>query len=116
MHWVATERSRNDGSKTQYYVVILDQLQGCSGALERAPEAQIRGPLTRTADSNSRGLLPGSHCCHSSGKGPTDGITLQMNFPQKITFDMLYTNEFLIRIRSRAVIFQKYNNYIIYFS
>jgi len=24
--WVATECSRNDGSETQYYVVILDQL------------------------------------------------------------------------------------------
>ena len=41
------ECSQNDGSKTQYYVVILDQLQGRSGALERAPELRIRGSLTR---------------------------------------------------------------------
>ena len=47
MRWVATECSRNDGSKTQYYIVILDQLQGRSGALERAPESRIRGPLTK---------------------------------------------------------------------
>ena len=40
------ECSQNDGSKTQYYIVILDQLQGRSGALEQAPESQIRGPLT----------------------------------------------------------------------
>jgi len=40
------ECSWNDGSKTQYYIVILDRLQGCSGELERAPESQIRGPLT----------------------------------------------------------------------
>ena len=30
-------------------------------------------------------------------------VTPQMNFPWKITFDMLYTNEFLIRVRSRAL-------------
>ena len=36
----------DDGSKTQCYVVILDQLQDCSGGLERAPESRIRGPLT----------------------------------------------------------------------
>ena len=43
---MATECSWNDGSKTQYYYVILDRLQGRSGALERAPESQIRGSLT----------------------------------------------------------------------
>jgi len=43
---VATEHSRNDGSKAQYYVVILDRLQDRSGGLERAPESRIRGPLT----------------------------------------------------------------------
>jgi len=43
---MATECSWNDGSKIQYYVVILDQLQGRSGGLEQAPESQIRGPLT----------------------------------------------------------------------
>jgi len=43
---VATEHSRNDGSKAQYYVVILDRLQDRSGGLERAPESWIRGPLT----------------------------------------------------------------------
>jgi len=42
---VATKCSRNDGSKTQYYVVILDRLQGRSRALERALESWIRGPL-----------------------------------------------------------------------
>jgi len=30
-------------------------------------------------------------------------ITPQMNFPQKITFDTLYTNKFLIRVCSRAL-------------
>jgi len=48
---VATEHSRNDGSKAQYYVVILDQLQDRSGGLERAPESRIRGPLTTTLAS-----------------------------------------------------------------
>ena len=43
---MVTECSWNDGSKTQYYVVILDRLQGRSGALERALESQIRGSLT----------------------------------------------------------------------
>ena len=28
---------------------------------------------------------------------------LQMNFPQEITFDTLYTNRFLFRIRSRTL-------------
>jgi len=46
--WVVTECSRNDGSKTQYYIVILDQLQGCSRGLEWAPESRIRGPLAST--------------------------------------------------------------------
>ena len=40
------ECSWNDGSKTQYYYVILDQLPGRSGGLERAPEWRVRGPLT----------------------------------------------------------------------
>jgi len=31
------------------------------------------------------------------------GVTLQANFPWKITFDMLYTNEFVIRVHSRAL-------------
>ena len=39
------ECSWNDGSKTQYYVVILDQLQGHSGGLEQALELRVRGPL-----------------------------------------------------------------------
>jgi len=30
-------------------------------------------------------------------------VTQQVNFPRKITFDMLYTNEFVIRVRSRAL-------------
>ena len=30
-------------------------------------------------------------------------VTPQVNFPQKITFDTLYTNEFVIRVRSRAL-------------
>ena len=30
-------------------------------------------------------------------------VTLQMNFLWKITFNMLYTNEFLIRVYSRAL-------------
>jgi len=42
---VATECSWNDGSKAQYYVVILDRLLGRSGGLERAPEWRVRGPL-----------------------------------------------------------------------
>jgi len=40
------ERSWNDGSKTQYYIVILDRLQDRSRGLERAPESRIRGLLT----------------------------------------------------------------------
>jgi len=31
------------------------------------------------------------------------GVTPQVNFPRKITFDTLYTNEFVIRVRSRAL-------------
>jgi len=53
MRWVAMEYSWNDGSKTQYYYVILDRLQGRSGGLERAPESRIRGPFTR-ADHRNR--------------------------------------------------------------
>ena len=43
---VATECSWNDGSKTQYYIVILDRLPGRSEGLERAPEWRVRDPLT----------------------------------------------------------------------
>jgi len=42
------ECSWNDGNKTQYYVVILDQLQGHSRGLVQAPESCVRGPLTFT--------------------------------------------------------------------
>jgi len=31
------------------------------------------------------------------------GVTPQVNFPWKIIFDTLYTNEFVIRVRSRAL-------------
>jgi len=51
---VATECSWNDGSKTQYYVVILDQLQDRSGGLEQALESRIRGPLTRRVFKSSQ--------------------------------------------------------------
>jgi len=43
---MATECSWNNGSKAQYYVVILDRLLGRSGGLEWAPEWRVRGPLT----------------------------------------------------------------------
>ena len=43
---VAMECSWNDGSKTQYYYVMLDRLPGRSGGLERAPEWRVRGSLT----------------------------------------------------------------------
>jgi len=46
------ECSRNDGSKTQYYIVILDRLQGRSKGLEWALESWIRGSLTATASQN----------------------------------------------------------------
>jgi len=49
------ECSWNDRSKTQYYVVILDRLQGHSGGLEQAPELHVRGLLTTIAHL---GLLP----------------------------------------------------------
>jgi len=42
------ECSWNDGSKTQYYIVILDQLQDHSGGLEQAPESRVRGSLIFT--------------------------------------------------------------------
>ena len=45
---MATEHSRNDGSRAQYYVIILDRLQDRSGGLEQAPESWIRGPLIFT--------------------------------------------------------------------
>jgi len=51
VHWVATECSQNDGSKTQYYYIILDRLQDCSGGVERALESRIRGPLTLTSQN-----------------------------------------------------------------
>jgi len=35
--------------------------------------------------------------------GRVDTVTPQANFLRKITFDMLYTNEFVIRVRSRAL-------------
>jgi len=47
---VAMECFWNDGSKTQYYYVILDRLRDRSGELERAPESRIRGPLTRALE------------------------------------------------------------------
>jgi len=40
------ECSWNDGSKTKYYYVIFDQLQGHSEELIWAPESFVRGPLT----------------------------------------------------------------------
>ena len=55
MRRVATEHSRNDGSKAQYYVVILDRLQDRSRGLERAPESQIRGPLTDGRKEDMKG-------------------------------------------------------------
>jgi len=48
VHWMAMECSWNNGSKTRYYIVILDRLQDRSRGLERALEPQIRGFLTIT--------------------------------------------------------------------
>jgi len=54
------ECSWNDGSKAQYYIVILDRLLGRSGGLEQALEWRVRGPLTpmslsrRNQQMNSR--------------------------------------------------------------
>ena len=55
---MATECSWNDGSKTQYYIVILDRLLGRSGGLEQAPEWRVRGPLTKVEHL----LLPQLRC------------------------------------------------------
>jgi len=49
------ECSWNDGGKTQYYIVILDQLQGHSRGLVWAPESYVKGSLTSLR-----------HCCYSS--------------------------------------------------
>ena len=54
---MAMECSWNDGSKTQYYVVILDRLPGRSGGLERAPEWRVRGPLILTLLTTSFHIL-----------------------------------------------------------
>jgi len=59
VRWVAMERSRNDGSKTQYYIVILDQLWDRSGGLEWAPESRVRGPLTKHVPGESIGKADG---------------------------------------------------------
>jgi len=48
VHWVATECSWNDRSETQYYIVILDRLQGRSRELEQIPELRVRGSLTHS--------------------------------------------------------------------
>jgi len=63
---VATECSWNDGSKTQYYIVILDRLPGCSRGLERALEWRVRGPLTDidAVDQCLRDLLKVSNHLH----------------------------------------------------
>ena len=53
---VATECSWNDGSKTQYYIVILDRLLGRSGGLEWVPEWRVRGPLTSGVISHSHAM------------------------------------------------------------
>jgi len=50
------EYSWNDGGKTQYYVVILDQLQGHSGGLVWALESCVRGPLTESKMTRDRHL------------------------------------------------------------
>jgi len=39
-------------------------------------------------------------------------VTLQANFPWKITFDMLYTNGFLIKICSRTLSISSEHNTI----
>jgi len=53
------ECSRNDGSKAQYYVVILDRLQDRSRGVERAPESRVRGPLTSGVEEKQRLLGSG---------------------------------------------------------
>ena len=66
------ECSWNDGSKAQYYVVILDRLLGRSGGLEQAPEWRVRGPLTvsitqltlGSSESTINSSLPSCSRCH----------------------------------------------------
>jgi len=52
------ECSWNDGSKTQYYYVILDRLPGRSGGLEQAMEWCVRGPLTAKVIERMYFVLP----------------------------------------------------------
>ena len=59
---MAMECSWNDGSKAQYYVVILDQLLGHSGGLEWAPEWRVRGPLTVCVEVSPLCSLPTIVC------------------------------------------------------
>ena len=72
MHWVATECSRNDRSKTQYYVVILDRLQGRSRAW--ALESRIRGPLTVCVEVSPLCFLPTIVCAAA------DSVVYQVTF------------------------------------
>ena len=60
------EHSRNDGSKAQYYVVILDRLQDRSGGLERAPESWIRGPLTVSEKRFYEDVCPHCQACRNN--------------------------------------------------
>jgi len=46
-------------------------------------------------------IYPPSKVAVSQSNG--SGVTPQVNFLRKITFDTLYTNEFVIRVRSRAL-------------
>jgi len=48
----------------------------------------------------------------SKVEGIYSGIMLQVNFLQKITFDTLYTNRFLIRICSRTLSISSEHNII----
>jgi len=78
---------------------IIQAIEAMTGLEEKAEElVRIANIINNImADAETGTLLVGE------GYHTDIAVTLQANFPWKITFDMLYTNEFVIRVRSRAL-------------
>jgi len=78
----------------------------CWEAMGGALESCVRGSLTFT---------PSPRLLHLEAMVPgfeNGVVTLQVNFPWKITFDTCYTNKFLIRVCSRTLSISSEHNTI----
>ena len=121
--WRYWKRSSSNEEEGEWKLILLEKWSTTLEPREKRGNVELKQflILSRRLLTSLMGLLRLAHClfvslevvtlcggwffacCESSSELMACNVTPQVNFPQKITFDMLYTNEFIIRIHFRAL-------------